>query len=173
MCFVSFCCLFCLVWFMACHFGGEQIASRINYQRIVSVYWLIYLVFICSSLFVLHLPGLFLCTTGANLFLASPESTERPPGRRLCRSEACRLDRATHAGFEENVAHSTPRRMAVAIFSKEECISTHLTVQCARRDWRGIGYPHRRSFAGRAVGQAKRSAAVPGFGRTRTPLSWP
>src|SRR6266498_4793561 len=81
MCFVSFCCLFCFVWFMACHFGGEQIASRINYQRIVSVYWLIYLVFICSSLVVLHLPGLFLCTTGANLFLASPDSTERPPSQ--------------------------------------------------------------------------------------------
>src|SRR5438445_420281 len=50
MCFVSFCCLFCFVWFMACHFGGEQIASRINYQRIVSVYWIIYSVFICSLL---------------------------------------------------------------------------------------------------------------------------
>src|SRR6266498_5394002 len=81
MCFVSFCCLFCFVWFMACHFGGEQIASRINYQRIVSVYWLIYLVFICSSLVVLHLPGLFLCTTGANLFLASPDSAERASGQ--------------------------------------------------------------------------------------------
>src|SRR5437660_3425574 len=27
------------------------------------------------------LPVLFLCTTGANLFLASPESTERPPSQ--------------------------------------------------------------------------------------------
>src|SRR5258708_39645359 len=44
-------------------------------------YWFIYLVFMCSSLFVLHLPGSFLCITGANLFLTSPESTERPPSQ--------------------------------------------------------------------------------------------
>src|SRR5882724_3887791 len=35
MCFVSFCCLFCLVYCLP--FGGEQIASRLNDQRIVSV----------------------------------------------------------------------------------------------------------------------------------------
>src|SRR6185369_610379 len=89
MCFISFCCLVCLVWlfwlvwFIACTFGGEQIASRLSYQLIVSVYWIIYLVFICSSLFGIHLPVLFLCKTGANLFLASFGSRERPAGQRF------------------------------------------------------------------------------------------
>ena len=80
-CFLLLFVLFCLVCCLP--FGGEQIASRLNYQRIVSVYWIIYLVFICSSLFGLHLPSLFLCKTGANLFLASPGSRERPPGQRF------------------------------------------------------------------------------------------
>jgi len=77
------------------------------------------------------LPGLFLCTTGANLFLASLESNGTPakPGVYI-RSKACGLESASHTRLEENVASSTPRRMAVS----DDCAG--LQVNLSHRAWR-------------------------------------
>jgi len=65
-------------------------------------------------LVVLLLPGLFLCTTGANLFLASPESTKRLPSQTFIfvQSDAVSNVRVLPAS-KKNVTISTLRRMAV------------------------------------------------------------
>jgi hypothetical protein len=63
---------------------------------------------------VLPLPGLFLCTTGANLFLAWPELTERPPNQTFLfvQSDAVSNARVLPTS-KKHVAISTWRRMAV------------------------------------------------------------